>query len=57
MTDVNQWGFFVFPRTLVDLLWKNQKSVSLNEVKQTSTKRIKFKKIKGAVDKALEAFD
>jgi len=60
VTDVNQWGFFVFPRTLVDLLWKNQKSVSLNEVKRTSIEEIKgsdFDKIKGAVDKALEEFD
>jgi hypothetical protein len=56
VTDVTQWRFFVFPRALVDLLWKNQKSVPLNVVKQTGIE-IGFDKIEGAVGKALEAFD
>ena len=56
VTDVNQWYFFVFPRVLIELLWENQESVSLNVVKRTGIK-IGFGEIKGAVDKALDAFD
>ncbi|MGZ4865298.1 MAG: hypothetical protein ACXV5H_12060 [Halobacteriota archaeon] len=56
ITDVNQWHFFVFPRTLIESLWGNQDSVSLNVVKQICI-QIGFDKIKKTVDRALEAFN